>query len=486
MNVIKIGSSILFIFLIILAIGAGAAKATVDESSGSDAGGTISYPSIWYPTNGRFKYDNGDAMGSFLHFAIDQNTGTVKDYTLKITFYPMVYYSMNSKMPAVPEPGNSTIQYYNVTYENKTIFSSIKVVGFEPAAQPNAFADYLVFQGKNTLMKFIDQEGGNIHYASSEKNTKLTFEVMNGFEITRLEDYNYTILPVIPQFDESGTGSSPGAPGEKPAVIYTEPSPWHSIWIKSNNTVTTINIYNGTATVNGQTIDVNLSAYGYLDVYTWVEYQAPAEVNDFWYNDLGIQDEKSAIEDAKNNGTISAEGWCTNTPSETLIPQLNNRETGASASPSSNYYTYSDPTFSMNFTNIDINSVDVIVESQIREGRIIIINVDKAVLQTTSIEQLLISIDSSQINQTKTLDELMQKVENKDAQGAYYAISGESLTTVFVYVPHFSTHAISIRTLSSAVAAVSNVLTPLILSILFIFASIGGILLQKRKYQGEF
>jgi hypothetical protein len=80
----------------------------------------------------------------------------------------------------------------------------------------------------------------------------------------------------------------------------------------------------------------------------------------------------------------------------------------------------------------------------------------------------------------------MEKVENKDTNSAYYALSGERLTTVFVYVPHFSTHTISIKSLTSGIAAVSNVILPIILSVLFICLSIGGIIVKKRKQQDDF
>jgi Flp pilus assembly protein TadG len=98
----------------------------------------------------------------------------------------------------------------------------------------------------------------------------------------------------------------------------------------------------------------------------------------------------------------------------------------------------------------------------------------------------MISIDNSQINRTSTLDDLLQMVENKDSKGSYHAVSGESLTTVFVYVPHFSAHTISITAVSQALVAASNFLAPMIFSVLFTIASVGGLILQKRKYQGEF
>ena len=151
---------------------------------------------------------------------------------------------------------------------------------------------------------------------------------------------------------------------------------------------------------------------------------------------------------------------------------------------SNNYYTYDDPTFEMTFNNVDNNGVDVVVNSQISTGRIVIINVDKEVIQNTSVEELLVSIDDSKISKVTALEDLMEKVENKDTDGAYYALSGERLTTVFVYIPHFSTHTISIKSLTSGIAAVSNVILPIILSVLFICLIIGGIIVNKRKQTG--
>ncbi len=457
------------LFMITASISVVIGKAEDTENGTSDASGATSNAGIWYPTMGRFTYIEGNARGNFVHFAIDENTGTITDYTVKLTFYPMVWYSPISSIQPFPEKG---INSDNITYENKTIFSSVQINGFEPKAIPNAFADYLVFQGKNTLIRYYDQEGGSIHYASSDKNTNILFEVPIGFEITQLPDDIYYILPVTDE--KGGENSNTGIPE----------SPWQTIWIKSNTTTTSINCYNGTVTINGQTIEVELSAYGYLDIYTWVEYPVPPMVNDFWYSDLNITQDKTVIENAKNNGTIPAEGWYTKNELQPPTAQLSNQIIQGDVT--SNYYTYDDPTFNMNFSSIDGSGVNVIVDSQIPTGRIVIINVDKEVIQTTSVEKLLVSFDSAVINPTDTLEALMEKEQNKDTDAAYYALSGERLTTVFVYVPHFSTHTISIKSLTSGIAAVSNVILPIILSVLFICLSIGGIIVKKRKQQDDF
>ena len=211
-------------------------------------------------------------------------------------------------------------------------------------------------------------------------------------------------------------------------------------------------------------------------------------VDDFWYNDLNITQDQTAIEEAKRNGVISAEGWVTDDATQPPSARKHQR-TGTRCkianSASNNYYTYEDPTFEMTFNKIDNTGVEVVVNSEISTGRIVIINVDKEVLQTTSVEQLLVSFDNTPMNPIDTLQTLMEHVENQDTTPSYYVLSGEQLTTLFVYVPHFSTHTISIQSLASGVGAVSNIILPIILSAVFICLTIGALILQKKKQRDD-
>ncbi|MCX6671455.1 MAG: hypothetical protein NTX92_06005, partial [Euryarchaeota archaeon] len=193
--------------------------------------------------------------------------------------------------------------------------------------------------------------------------------------------------------------------------------------------------------------------------------------------------------EAKRNGVISAEGWVTDdtiTPPSTEAAPTDWEQVKMANSASNNYYTYEDPTFEMTFNKIDNTGVDVIVNSEISTGRIVIINVDKEVLQTTSVEKLLVSFDNTTMTPTDSLQTLMEKVQNKESSPTYYVLSGEQLTTLFVYVPHFSTHTISIKSLPSGVAAISNIILPILLSALFICLTIGAMVLQKRKHRDDF
>ena len=481
MNLKKIALVGMCLLIITTSITVLMVKADGTEDEIIDINGVSSDLVYLYPTMGCINYNNGCAIGSFVNFKIDEISGTITDYTVKLTLYPMTWYSSLSSIAPYPEKEYNS---YEITYENKTIFNSIKINNFEPQAIPNAFADYLIFLGKNIIMKFFDQEGGSINFASSNKNTKIIFDVPQGFEITKLSDQIYYDVPVK---EEDGRETTEKEIPEQPTE--TVSSPWQTIWIKSNNTTTSISCYNATVNIIEQTIEIELSPYAYLDIYTWIEYPTPPVVNDFWYEDLDIKQEQIIIEDAKNNGIISAEGWVTNDP--ILAPSADEQSTEwdqikmANAA-SNNYYTYDDPTFEMTFNNIDKNGVDVVVNSQISTGRIVIINVDKEVVQTSSIKEFIVSIDDSQIDEVTALEDLMKKVENKDTIGAYFALSGEQLTTVFVYIPHFSTHTISIKTLTSKITAVSNVILPIILSVLLICLFVVGIIIKKRKQQDDF
>ncbi len=485
MNGKKITSMGLCLFMIIASVFAITGNA--EETQGtSDAGVTSTSAGIWYPTMGWFSYNNGDAAGTFVHFTIDENTGTITGYTVQLTRYPQTWYRpFESKEPS-PDEFNSG----NITYETKTIFSSIQIRDFNPQATPNTFVDYLLIQGKNTLIKCVDQEGGSMNIASGGQSTILTIEVPAEFNITQ-STYDYYGIPT-PLIDEKGVDNKTYDTPDTPLPPESIASPWQNIWIKSDNTTTSISSYNGTFSINGQTIVVELKPYGYLDVYTYVEYPAPPVVNDFWYNDLNMTQAQDTIEEAKRNGVITAEGWITTdattppstSPSPTNMDEWEQVKTANSAS--NNYYTYDDPTFEMTFNKIDSTGVDVVVNSEISTGRIVIINVEKEILQTTSVEKLLVRFDNDTMHPTDSLETLMEKVQDKDANPSYYVLSGEQLTTVFVYVPHFSTHTISISSLSAGIGALSNLILPLILSAVFVCLSIGAIILQKRKQRDDF
>ena len=101
------------------------AKAEDTDNGTTDANGGISSDTgFWYPTMGRFFYNQGTARGSYVHFTIDENTGTITDYTVKLTFYPMGWYgSFSSSKPlwnidAIQIISHTKIKQYLTQYKS--------------------------------------------------------------------------------------------------------------------------------------------------------------------------------------------------------------------------------------------------------------------------------------------------------------------------------------------------------------------------------
>jgi hypothetical protein len=427
------------------------------------SGDTPTPSDIKNPGKGHFLYMGGSALGISVRFTIDEPTGTIADYTVGLTRYPqsvtppVVLRQVNGNI-TLPENKlsdvkNTSNQSNIPVRKNTTIFTSITIDDFKPIGTPTAYANFLAFQGSNVLMMFYDQEGGGVHYYTGQRSASITFVVPEATNIT--PQTNSYLIP-------NGKIINLGTPIASMV--------WHSIQLTSDDVVTSITVTNGTISSSDQTVTVQLEAYGSLDTYSWIQHPAPKIVNDFWYSDLNIKKEKIIIENAKSSGVIPAEGWYSD---ESAAPPQ--------ASVASNYYTYNDPTFAMNFSSIDKRTIDIVVNSEIPAGRIVIINIQKKVLETSSLNDLLVNIDHTGIPQANSLEDLMSKVEAKDTTGAYYALMGEQLITVFVFVPHFSTHTISIRTLTASLPESSSMMLPIFLSAAFIALVIVGLLLPRRR-----
>jgi hypothetical protein len=91
------------IFIITASFSVVIAKTDETDPGTSDSSGATSNTGIWYPTMGRFTYSEGSARGTFVHFAIDENTGTISDYTVKLTFHPNVWYCSSSSVDTYPD-----------------------------------------------------------------------------------------------------------------------------------------------------------------------------------------------------------------------------------------------------------------------------------------------------------------------------------------------------------------------------------------------
>jgi hypothetical protein len=446
-----------------------------DEGDPDDMGYPFSDYDMWWPELGHFDYNEGKAIGTYLKFNMNETTGIVTDYTVTMflfdIYYPMIIYEEEYYMEKDGE-----IYYkgeypeYDFTYENITIFESIEIEDFTPNGNPGTYSDIFVYQGEEAVMIFHDREWSQGYYASSDYNTTVTFEVAEEFEISTFPDYYYDDWYYEEEWDEEWDDEEYDEGEEKEG--WEDESywtPWTEIWIEYNNTITNLVIYNGNATIENQTITVDLNPNGYIEVNSWVEIPYYPFFDDIWYDDMEYDDEMYLVEMAREEGIIAGEGWFFE--GDYQEGDMKN----------SDYTAFDDPTFQMEFTDLGDDLIDIKVDSRNPEGRIVMINLNKEALEAESLDDLLVKLDGSKIESTESLDELMEQVDGSEAR--YFALFGEEGTTVFVYVPHFSIHTITIE---SVLSVTSNILVPAVLALVLVAAAASIIYLRGRKAKDDF
>jgi len=398
------------------------------------------------------------------------------EYTTKISVEPNVPYRLTWYVKTEEEDQQYTvlIKGYNEKGEflpSKNILAvftglkkwehdTLEIEGFSPVGYPGSFADLFVFQGENALIMFYDIDWSQGYYASGDMDNTIVFKVAEGSEILQYPYYSY--------FERGYEGEKwEEEPDYIPDDFYLEP--WSEIWIESNNATTSIWIKDGNATIDNNTITVHLNANGYLNINTWSNMPFFPTLEEVWYYEPEYEEEMELIEKGREDGFIAGEGWYFEI--EGFQEQVGDNF---------NFNFYGDPTFNMDLIKIGDERFDVLVDSQIPEGRIVTINLNRDALEAESIDNLLVKLDSNEIQHTATLEELMELVGGSEAK--YFALFGEEGTTVFVYVPHFSTHTITIE---SILSTTFDVLVPTVFALVFIAVAASVILLRGRKDKDE-
>jgi hypothetical protein len=467
-------------FLAVLPLGI-----TADEPvSDSDSDMWIGDP--WWPEMGHFDYSEGKAVGNYLNFGVNESTGIITDYMVTISTYDLIFPIMvYEECWYVQDDGEIIVEEkypeYNLTYENITIFDTIEIEGFDPAAPPGTFSDMFVFQGGNALMIFYDRDWLQGYMASGDANNTVTFEVSEGLEIVEYQYYWYDDV----YYEEDEWGEEEKREGEREESgeepyyweDYYWESPWTEVWIESENTTTCITIYNGNYSIVNNTITILLFENGYLEINTWVNMPIFPVIPDLWYDDPYYEDEMEIIESARQEGYIAGEGWYYEEEEEYRYYD------GDYEMENSDFYSYDDPTFNMEFLYISDDGIEIEVESRIPEGRIVMVNLDEEALEAHTIEDLLVKLDDNEIEETDSLEELTEQVGSTEAK--FFALFSEEGTTVFVYVPHFSVHTITIESILGSAGVVANVLLPATLACVVIAVAALGVFIRRKKSNEE-
>ncbi len=244
---------------------------------------------------------------------------------------------------------------------------------------------------------------------------------------------------------------------------------WEEVWLTGDNFTCSVWVDRGsidideasnTLTINNTYKNAWVSFSAWLDMPYFYDFAEEPWFDDLEYDDRGI------IETAVEEGLLAAVGYL-----------FVDEESGQDWS---NSDTFNDPSFQMEFTNIEDNSFDVEVESYIQEGRIVSINVNEDALDADDISDLLVLMDDEEIIACHSLEELTEMQDGTEA--GYYAVFGETQTTIFVYVPHFSTHTITVQ---SIVGSMPNIIAPGVLAIAFVAIAIVAVVQRGKKGQEE-
>ena len=450
-----------------------------DTSNGDNMDVAYYDPYFWMPEPGGFDYSNGIANGTYVDFELDEAAGTVSDYTVMFIdynyYYPMVYYDEarpgTVESPEIPEPEEINI----------TIFDTIEVDDFTANGHPANFGERMVFLGENVMMEFYDFDFASAYYQFGGENSTMTLKVADGLEISEnpyywdLYEWDAEDMEEWEEwedeqyYDESGYDEPfPIDDGynmteeEMAMMDYQLFWNWEEVWLTGDNFTCSIWVDRGDVEIDKEanTLTINTYKNASVSISAWLEMPYVYECyEEPWYDELEY-DEKGIVETAIEDGLLAAVGY--------LIVD----DSGEDWSESN---TFNDPSFQMEFTNIEDGKFDVEVESYIEDGRIVSININEGALDAQDISDLLVHMDDEKIRACDSLEELTEMQDGTEA--GYYAVFGEGQTTVFVYVPHFSAHTISIQSL---VGLMPNMIVPGILAAAFVAIAI-VIVVQRGK-----
>ncbi len=90
------------------------------------------------------------------------------------------------------------------------------------------------------------------------------------------------------------------------------------------------------------------------------------------------------------------------------------------------------------------NRVQITVDSENHEGKVVMIDVNKSSMQYDSQHQIVVKIDGKEIKMSSETDVLAG-----GSEGKYAVVDNGNTVTILVYVPHFSEHTVDVESQSS-------------------------------------
>ncbi len=493
---------IVLVMLTAIPMGVYAQESDSSVSPGDDVGVGIDPipepyidPYYWWTPSG-FDYSNGTANGTYVDFELDEATGIVSDYTVTMVRYdynyPMLDYDLKydddeeggiiepdyDYYPSMPEPEEFTVKF----------FDSIEIENFVPNGHPGIFGETLTFLGEDIMMTFSDYDWSMASFMVGDSNQTIVLNVADGLNISEqpywydmyeLDDMEYEEI-IVDEYREEWEDTEPLSDdemdggilisGEDASPLYMDPYMemwlWDEVYISDDDTMCSIWVDNGVVSIDGDTITITVNEGGNIGISTWIEepfYYDPYMLD--WAEDDAYYDMDIDMDSMIEEGLLAAVGYL-------FVDDKGEEYTDAS--------TYNDPSFRMEFTDINEDGFEVEVESKIEEGRIVSINLNDGALDATA--DILVMLDfEHEIPEYDSIEDLAELVGGTEA--GYYMVFGEEQSILFVYVPHFSLHTISVQ---SILGSDVNLLVPGMMAVAFIALAAVLVVTRNKRNKDEY
>lgn len=95
--------------------------------------------------------------------------------------------------------------------------------------------------------------------------------------------------------------------------------------------------------------------------------------------------------------------------------------------------------------NAEINRVEIKVSAESQEGKCVVINVDKETMSLSTDHEIVVKLDGSRMEKT----DVDTVLNSNDAKGRYSVAEGSDAYQIYVYIPHFSDHTLTVETETS-------------------------------------
>jgi hypothetical protein len=108
-----------------------------------------------------------------------------------------------------------------------------------------------------------------------------------------------------------------------------------------------------------------------------------------------------------------------------------------------NWVCYQQGARNVNISSMKRNMMELHIQAEFNEGKIIIINIDNETVKTSKPEEITVTFDGTKVKQSTSAEALLS-LPSTEQSPSYWLTSGDEGLQMLFYIPHFSDHVIAI------------------------------------------